>query len=567
MLLLLTSVNFLLSGGGASGSRWKRDGAWYRTPGAEPVVPYYSEHRVLEGDDFSLDCPLPPADKSHAAAVYWQKDGRRIQDSPRGYELRVRASPNNPVAKVLTLTVRKAQVFHSGDYSCANTTESYHHVLVAPRIASGQHAAAADCYTLRPNESLEINCSLPEAGGAVRWYHEGKELGEARGRWSVRGRTLVIASARSSDAGAYSCRAGDREASALQVVAPVVLEPVRRPYVADAGDTVSIPCKVLAGRPSRVSWLVGGVPLGASGSRARLSRSASGVADSLLTLPDVAPEDSNVYTCRARHEQCSRPVAAAQETSLHVWPHGVRTNEELPGAGLTIRPDDPELTISCWRSDNKSGTFVWTKEGAELATSGRLSVAPSNITIRHPQQEDAGNYRCRLLGSNVTVSIQVRYKVFCYLDAQHSVPAPSYWIRGQQGRLAVHLTGWPPARIEWLKEGLTISPLDGRLRFEDHLNVSKAALVVQTASDADRGNYSCLARNGYDADRFDVYVRVRHKYAFVVPLSGIAIQVFVLLAIIGASELRRRRPGHKRDRKNRGATAQGASVDGIRGAT
>ncbi|XP_077553865.1 zwei Ig domain protein zig-1-like [Haemaphysalis longicornis] len=162
---------------------------------------------------------------------------------------------------------------------------------------------------------------------------------------------------------------------------------------------------------------------------------------------------------------------------------------------------------------------------------------------------------------------QVRYKVFCYLDAQHSVPAPSYWIRGQQGRLAVHLTGWPPARIEWLKEGLTISPLDGRLRFEDHLNVSKAALVVQTASDADRGNYSCLARNGYDADRFDVYVRVRHKYAFVVPLSGIAIQVFVLLAIIGASELRRRRPGHKRDRKNRGATAQGASVDGIRGAT
>ncbi|XP_077553126.1 cell adhesion molecule 4-like [Haemaphysalis longicornis] len=189
----------------------------------------------------------------------------------------------------------------------------------------------------RPNESLEINCSLPEAGGAVRWYHEGKELGEARGRWSVRGRTLVIASARSSDAGAYSCRAGDREASALQVVAPVVLEPVRRPYVADAGDTVSIPCKVLAGRPSRVSWLVGGVPLGASGSRARLSRSASGVADSLLTLPDVAPEDSNVYTCRARHEQCSRPVAAAQETSLHVWPHGVRTNEELPGAGLTIR--------------------------------------------------------------------------------------------------------------------------------------------------------------------------------------------------------------------------------------
>lgn len=222
------------------------------------------------------------------------------------------------------------------------------------------------------------------------------------------------------------------------------------------------------------------------------------------------------------------------------------------------------LKISCWRSDNNSGTFLWSKDGAELATSGRLAVAPSNITIDHPQEEDAGNYQCRLQGSNVTVSIQVRYKVYCYLDAQHSLPAPWYWIRGEPGRLAVHLTGWPPARIEWLKDGLTISPLEGRLRFEDHLNVSKAALLVQAASDADRGNYSCLARNGYDANRFDVYVRVRSKYAFVVPLTGIGIQLFVLLAIIAASELRKRRSGHKHDRVFRAARGA-ASADAIRG--
>ncbi|KAH8008649.1 hypothetical protein HPB51_000419 [Rhipicephalus microplus] len=143
--------------------------------------------------------------------------------------------------------------------------------------------------------------------------------------------------------------------------------------------------------------------------------------------------------------------------------------------------------------------------------------------------------------------LQVRYKVYCYLDWKASTPEPSYWILGKPARLAVMLTGWPPARIVWLRDGVVLSPSD-RVRLESHNNVSKAALVVDDAVAEDRANYSCLASNGFDADRMDIMVRVRNRYAYLVPMTGIGIEIFLLLSIIAISELRKRRRRRRHER-------------------
>ncbi|XP_077512079.1 protein sax-3-like [Amblyomma americanum] len=533
----------------------------------DAAAPHYSERRVAEGAAFSLSCRLPPG----APAVTWLKDGRQLA-SGAGYELHAVYDDNDTRSgtRVQTLSVPRAQLVHSGEYSCANSTPPrYHHVLVVPTEKRALPQTAADCLTLRDNETLEIPCALPAGRDvtAVRWFRDGHALRTATDR-RLRVRrdgALVVAAASQADVGEYRCRSDADEAPAVVVATPVQLQVVPASLTVDAGAAVNIACKVLGAptgsRPRSVSWLVGGEPLASSsGSRARLS-SLDGVANSLLTLAKAAPADSALYTCRL-DERCYRAAPAAS-TSVHVWPHGLRTNEPLPGAGLLIRPYDPELMLSCSQPDDSESTFDWSKDGVSLTAGDRVSVAGTTLTVQRPQEDDAGHYECRLRGSNLTVSIQVRYKVHCYMDWEGSDPEPSYWIRGQRARLAVRLSGWPPARIVWLRDGLVLSPSE-RVRLEAHRNVSKAALVVSDVADADRGNYSCLASNGFDADRLDVMVRIRYRYSFLVPLSGIAVEVVVLLAIIAVSELRRRRAKVRADRQRARGAAPSASAAGDR---
>ncbi|KAH7961939.1 hypothetical protein HPB52_013646 [Rhipicephalus sanguineus] len=246
--------------------------------------------------------------------------------------------------RLLTLTVREAQLSHTGEYSCANgLPASFHHVLVVPKKSSKDRGMPTDfnrCITLRLNETLEIPCDLDKDEAAdVRWYRDGRAVGPAVDpRLHVRSDgALVIDNTVHADAGAYRCRWGERESATFIVTPPIQTETSPERHVVDAGATVNIDCKVFGGdNPPRLSWLVSGVPLGSSGSRARLSGLA-GVRDSLLTLTDVGPDDSGVYTCRAQDERCPRAVASTASTSLHVWPHGIHTNEELPGAGMLIK--------------------------------------------------------------------------------------------------------------------------------------------------------------------------------------------------------------------------------------
>ncbi|KAL1487461.1 hypothetical protein MTO96_000001 [Rhipicephalus appendiculatus] len=298
--------------------------------------PHYSERRVAEGEPFSLSCRL----RAGVGAGSWLKDGRSL-DAGVGYEQHISGKEKE---RLLTLTVREAQVSHTGEYSCSDGSPArFHHVLIVPKESSQHRGEQQDfirCITLRLNETLEIPCDLHKDEAAeVRWYRDGRAVGPAvDSRLHVRSDgALLIDAAVHADAGAYRCRWGERESPAFIVTPPVQIETNPRTPVVDAGATVNIDCKVFGGgNPARLSWLVGGVPLGSSGSRARLSGFA-GVRDSVLTLTDVGPDDSGVYTCRAQDDRCPRAVASTASTSLHVWPHGIHTNEALPGAGMLIR--------------------------------------------------------------------------------------------------------------------------------------------------------------------------------------------------------------------------------------
>ncbi|XP_040077632.1 hemicentin-2 [Ixodes scapularis] len=339
----------------------------------------------------------------------------------------------------------------------------------------------------------------------------------------------------------------------VRVVSPIRMEPLPAFQVADAGATVSVVCKVLAKPNPRVSWFVDGVPLNVSEQhlrRSSLSRDrGSDVEDAVLTIRDVSPNDRNVYTCRAEHHQC-RSVATETSTRLFVWAQSIHTNERFPGSGLLVKPYDDTLELSCSPAANESSAdFDWDKDGARLNASQGVTVSDdtTSLTIRHPTQANAGNYSCKKRGTTETATIEVRYKVTCVIDRELSSPEPSYWMADEGARLVAKTTGVPTPQVSWLKDGKLLREDGKRILFEDVHNTTRGGLIIRQVVDGDRGVYTCIASNGPDTDKEDVMVRVRSRYAPLVPFVGIVIQVVVLLTIIYVTETRRIRKEAERE--------------------
>ncbi|CAN8006994.1 unnamed protein product, partial [Ixodes hexagonus] len=231
-------------------------------------------------------------------------------------------------------------------------------------------------------------------------------------------------------------------------------------------------------------------------------------------------------------------VAAETSTRLFVWAQSIHTNERVPGSGLLVKPYDRTLELSCSAAANEStAEFDWDKDGERLNASDRVALSEdtSTVTVKNPEQEDAGNYSCTKRGSAETTNIEVT----CLINSKLSAPEPSYWMAGEGARLVAKTTGVPRPSVSWLKDGKLIREDGKRVVFEDVHNVSHAALVVSDAVYDDRGLYTCFASNGPDSDSEDVMVRVRSRYAPLVPFAGIVIQLIVLLVIIYVTETRR----------------------------
>ncbi|KAH8009136.1 hypothetical protein HPB51_010926 [Rhipicephalus microplus] len=71
-------------------------------------------------------------------------------------------------------------------------------------------------------------------------------------------------------------------------------------------------------------------------------------------------------------------------------------------------PYDEKLTLSCSRQDDSGSVFEWSKNGEPITQGHRVSTTGDTLTVKEPQEEDAGVYECRLRNSNITVPIQVR---------------------------------------------------------------------------------------------------------------------------------------------------------------
>jgi len=115
-------------------------------------------------------------------------------------------------------------------------------------------------------------------------------------------------------------------------------------------------------------------------------------------------------------------------------------------------------------------------------------------------------------------------------------------VEGDKLRQPCTVNGFPVPTVRWMKEddaGFTELEAGSHFEFEPYDGVSDATLVINEATDADRGSYVCEARNELGSSNSTVLVRVIDKYAALWPFVGILVEVVVLCSVILIFEKRR----------------------------
>ncbi|XP_026231793.1 obscurin-like protein 1 isoform X1 [Anabas testudineus] len=173
------------------------------TPVRFSALPEVTRNKFVEtGCPITLQCEV----SEPAAQVYWHKDGEQLLPESE-YEIQ-----NNE--KLRALVIQSAEVRHSGVYSCeaADDHIEFKVDVAAPPVTFAEMSEEDLFKSVVENEQLVLSCEVSRTNGVVQWYRDGTEI-QQRKNVTVQAegtkRNLTIHSVQLSDAGTYTCRAGD----------------------------------------------------------------------------------------------------------------------------------------------------------------------------------------------------------------------------------------------------------------------------------------------------------------------------------------------------------------------
>lgn len=339
-----------------------------------------------------------------------------------------------------------------------------------------------------PTVSWRKNDMSFDADDAEHGYH----VGEAG--------TLAMEAAKLTDAGDYTCTAknpaGEESRSMKLIVhAPPSLPESLPSYLEIIEDNpVILPCPAEGTPRPRIVWTKNGVPL---------TGNEYGIVfldDGSLEIPNAEAEDSGAYKCQAQN--------VAGNTS-YVVDLKILVPPKLTGPDGTFSsdPDNPKViinntvTLTCPISPETDPRpdLTWLKDGRRLRQSDledRIFLTDNglSLTITRAQLGDEARYQCVAtnVAGEVTKNFELQVQVPPSIDGDASSPVNQTVIEGQPIYINCPVTGKPPPRVNWLKDG---EPLSAEHDPNVRLLADGRRLEVISAKFTDRGRYTCVGES------------------------------------------------------------------------
>lgn len=221
---------------------------------------------------------------------------------------------------------------------------------------------------------------------------------------------------------------------------------------------------------------------------------------------------------------------------------------------ITLKCVADEIVDVIWYKEDYNVTDVNELENRfeiKVEIDKEEKTTTSVFTVPTSNPDDSGRYSCRVLGE---IENENDDKVQEFLvAAQMAIKSPSdvEVVEGETAKIVCRVVGYR-ATVEWLlPETANLS----RISYEHDIEVEgdQGNILVIEDSDRiiDRAHYVCQA---YSADEFffetishgqkltaSTFLRVKDKYAYLYPLTGIIIVIVLFLLIVVISEHHRKK--------------------------
>ncbi|KAL3088858.1 hypothetical protein niasHS_009150 [Heterodera schachtii] len=264
-----------------------------------------------------------------------------------------------------------------------------------------------------------------------------------------------------------------------------------RPGDADGreGHNATFFCKVLSPMPVRLSWWKNGIELPLTGDKYRMQNNVN---DYALTISDLAMEDRGEYMAKAENVFGSREYMAF----LNVNAAGQRTpTPRPPSRGVGARFQSPLA------EEPPDATVMTTTDHTTTVPSLPATVSESTAALQVP-----------VLASSVVRRQRTQMEVPRVVE-QRGAPFFTFSLRprliqkNNPCKLLCTVTGNPPPKIEWFKDG---QPVDEE-RVQTLYKSGVASLEMFNTRPQDAGVYTCVASNELGQDETSAPVAVETR--------------------------------------------------------
>ncbi|XP_050755986.1 obscurin-like protein 1 [Gymnogyps californianus] len=305
-------------------------------------------------------------------------------------------------------------------------------------------------------------------------------------------RRLLLRSAGPSDAGVYTCDAGD---DAVSFVVTVTEAPVRivssneeAPHAYMAGQRVELWCQ-LSRLAAPVRWYKDGEEVEAGES---LVLEQEGPRHRLV-LPCARPQDTGEFVCDAGGDSVFYTVTVA-EAPVRI----VSSNEEAPHAYMAGQRVELWCQLSC-----PAAPVRWYKDGEEVEAGESLVLEQEGpqrrLVLPCARPQDTGEFVCDAGGDSVFYTITVA------APQVHIAPVPeAQQLQEVLAGLPVLLecqVSPPDAPVRWLKDGEAVVPTEVLAICSEGCS---RRLHIPAAVLSDSGMYTCDAGNAAASFRVTV---------------------------------------------------------------
>ncbi|XP_059895403.1 obscurin-like protein 1 isoform X14 [Gadus macrocephalus] len=452
-----------------------------------PLPDEKRERAIHTGSRMELQCELSDL----SATVHWYKDGSKLLPQS-GVEML-----SDGLSRMLVVDV--ADFIHSGLYSCKTKGDAItFNVDVTVHPVTFVNSPEEERFkSVVEQDQLVLACEVSQADAPVQWYMDGVEL-QACDNVTMRSadtaRTLSIRSARLSDTGTYTCRAGD---SALIFKVNIREPPVTIVYPKEdvhldrhVPEEIILSCEL--SRPNGVvNWYKDGqklqesenIKLKVEGPYRRLKLICSRVEDSGEYVCDTA--DDSIFF----HLKITEPPVRIVSPSQSQMELCQQTSERM--------------VLSCEIS-RANALVRWYRDGLEVEENKNLILEVDGIyrrlIIPETSVQDSAEYVCDTADDSVTFFVNIAEPPVRFMRPRKMASVVERFA-GEAMVLDCEVSR-ANAEVTWKRNGEEVEDSRKVTILED---VVLRQLTVHCLSLEDAGQYVCDAKD----DVMDFQVKVK----------------------------------------------------------